>query len=89
MSGRSTFARQRLPPLRQKGIGGAMVDKMETEARARGASAIYLLTGELVAFFAKLGYAPCARDRVPAAIAATAQFARLCPASATAMTKQI
>ena len=78
-----------LPPLRQKGIGGAMVDKMETEARARGASAIYLLTGDSVPFFAKLGYAPCARDRVPAAIAATAQFARLCPASATAMTKQI
>ena len=78
-----------LPPLRQQGIGGAMVDKMEIEARARGASAIYLLTDGSVAFFAKLGYAPCTRERVPAAIAATAQFARLCPASATAMVKQV
>jgi hypothetical protein len=31
----------------------------------------------------------CARDRVPAAIAATAPFARLCPAAATVMVKQV
>ena len=78
-----------LPPLRQQGVGGAMVGKVETEARARGARAIYVLTGDSVAFFSKLGYAPCARERVPAAIAATAQFARLCPASATVMMKQV
>jgi len=78
-----------LPPLRLQGIGGAMVEKMEVEARARGARAIYLLTETSADFFAGLGYAPCARDRVPAAIAATAQFARLCPASATVMVKPI
>ena len=78
-----------LPPLRQQGIGGAMIDKMEVEARARGASAIYLLTIDAVSFFAKRGYAPCGRDGVPAAIAATAQFARLCPASATVMVKPV
>ena len=78
-----------LPPLRQQGVGGAMIDKMEVEARARGASAIYLLTNDAVSFFAKRGYAPCGRDGVPAAIAATAQFARLCPASATVMVKQV
>jgi amino-acid N-acetyltransferase len=78
-----------LPPLRLQGIGGAMVEKMEVEARARGARAIYLLTETSADFFAGLGYAPCARDRVPAAIAATAQFARLCPASATVMAKPI
>jgi N-acetylglutamate synthase-like GNAT family acetyltransferase len=76
-----------LPPLRLQGVGGAMVDKMETEARARGARAIYLLTGDSVEFFTKLGYAPCERTRVPAAIAATGQFARL--AAATVMMKQI
>ena len=78
-----------LPPLRLQGIGGAMVEKMEVEARARGARAIYLLTETSADFFAGLGYAPCARDRVPAAIAATAQFARLCPASAIVMVKPI
>jgi N-acetylglutamate synthase-like GNAT family acetyltransferase len=78
-----------LPPLRQQGIGGAMVEKMEVEARARGARAIYLLTETSADFFAGLGYAPCARDRVPAAIAATAQFAKLCPAEATVMAKPV
>jgi amino-acid N-acetyltransferase len=78
-----------LPPVRQQGIGGAMIDKMEVEARARGASAIYLLTNDGVSFFAKRGYAPCRRNGLPAAIAATALFARLCPASATAMMKQV
>jgi N-acetylglutamate synthase-like GNAT family acetyltransferase len=91
MHGRDALLRSlvTLPPLRQRGIGGAMVDKMETEARARGASAIYLLTGDLMPFFARLGYATCARDQVPPGIAASAQFARLCPASATAMMKPI
>jgi len=78
-----------LPPLRQQGIGAAMIDKMEVEARARGASALSLLTNDAVSFFTKRGYAPCGRDGVPAAIAATAQFARLCPASATVMVKQV
>jgi amino-acid N-acetyltransferase len=91
MHGRDALLRSlvTLPPLRQQGIGSAMVDKMETEARARGADAIYLLTGDQAPFFSKLGYAPCARERVPAAVAASAQFARLCPASATAMVKAI
>jgi N-acetylglutamate synthase-like GNAT family acetyltransferase len=78
-----------LPPLRRRGFGGAMIDKMEVEARARGAAAIYLLAGESVAFFGRLGYAPCARAQVPAMIAATAVFG--CPgaAVATAMVKRI
>jgi N-acetylglutamate synthase-like GNAT family acetyltransferase len=76
-----------LPPLRLQGLGGAMVEKMETEARARGARAIYLMTRDSVAFFTRLGYAPCARERVPAAIAATAEFARL--AAATVMMKEM
>jgi N-acetylglutamate synthase-like GNAT family acetyltransferase len=80
-----------LPPVRLRGIGAAMVAKMETEARARGARAIYLVADDNAPFFAKLGYAPCGRDGVPPAIAASAQFVRLCSASvsATAMAKQV
>lgn len=78
-----------LPPLRQQGIGAAMVDKMETEARARGASAIYLLTRDFVPFFAKLGYAPCGRQRLPAAIAVAGPFAKPSLADATPMMKQV
>ena len=78
-----------LPPLRQQGIGGAMIDKMEVEARARGASAIYLLTRDFVRFFAKLGYAPCGRERLPPAIAAAGTFASASLADGTAMVKQV
>jgi N-acetylglutamate synthase-like GNAT family acetyltransferase len=78
-----------LPPLRQQGIGGAMIDKMEVEARARGASAIYLLTRDFVRFFAKLGYAPCGRDRLPPAIATAGPFAQPRFAGATPMVKQV
>jgi amino-acid N-acetyltransferase len=80
-----------LPPVRRRGIGTAMVAKMETEARARGARAIYLVADDNIPFFARLGYAPCGRDGVPPAIATSAQFVRLCSASAsaTAMAKQV
>ncbi len=78
-----------LPPVRQQGIGGAMIDQMEVEARARGANAIYLLTRDSVAFFAKLGYAPCGRERLPPPIAAAGPFAQPSLADATPMMKQI
>ncbi len=78
-----------LPPLRLRGVGAALVAIMETEARGRGASAIYLVARDGDSFFARLGYAPCPRDAVPPAIAATAPFARACPPPATAMVKRI
>jgi len=78
-----------LPPVRQQGIGGAMIDKMEVEARARGASAIYLLTRDFVPFFARLGYAPCGRDRLPPAIATAGPFAERRFGDGTQMVKQV
>ena len=78
-----------LPQLRQLGMGGAIVAKLETEARAHGCAAIYLLTMSEADFFAELGYAACERDRLPDAIRASGQFASLCPPSAIAMVKRI
>jgi len=76
-----------LPPLRRRGIGTAMVNVLETEALARRLRALYVLTTDRASFFARLGYAPCRRDDVPAAVQANAQFARFCPASAAVMRK--
>lgn len=78
-----------LPPLRHRGIGRALAEILETEAAARGARAIYVLTTSEQDFFANLGYAKCDRTRVPAAIRTTAQFASLCPATATVMMKRL
>ena len=78
-----------LPPLRQVGMGAAMVAMLETEARALKCHAIYLLTASGTDFFARLGYATCARSDVPQAVRSSRQFAELCPASAVAMIKRL
>jgi amino-acid N-acetyltransferase len=78
-----------LPPLRQVGMGAAMVGMLEAEARSRKCSAIYLLTTSEADFFAQLGYASCAREEVPDAIHASRQFAALRPPAATAMVKRL
>jgi len=78
-----------LPPLRQTGMGAAMVAVLEIEARALKCRAVYLLTTSDTNFFARLGYAACARDDVPAEVRTSRQFAALCPPTAKAMVKRI
>src|SRR5262245_841884 len=46
-----------LPPLRQVGMGAAMVGVLEVEAQARNCRAVYLLTTSEADFFSRLGYA--------------------------------
>jgi N-acetylglutamate synthase-like GNAT family acetyltransferase len=78
-----------LPPLRQVGLGAAIVAALEDEARARRCRTVYLLTTTEANFFARLGYAACARNDVSDAVRASAQFTTLCPQNATVMVKQI
>jgi N-acetylglutamate synthase-like GNAT family acetyltransferase len=78
-----------LPPIRGRGIGAAIVAILEVEARVLGCRALWLLTTSAAEFFAELGYAKCERVNVPQAIRETLQFAALCPASATVMTKRL
>src|SRR5262249_14407858 len=78
-----------LPPLRQIGMGAAMVAVLGTEARALKCRAIYLLTASDTNFFGRLGYAPCARSSVPEALPASRQFAEFCAPTAAAMVKRI
>jgi amino-acid N-acetyltransferase len=78
-----------LPPLREIGMGRAIVDTLETEAAARQCRAIYLLTTSQADFFARLGYAPCARGEVPDTIRNSGQFVSLCPEDAAVMVKRM
>ncbi|HEY7664823.1 MAG TPA: GNAT family N-acetyltransferase [Xanthobacteraceae bacterium] len=57
-----------LPPLRQIGIGSAIVSALEAEARAHSCRAIYLLTASHQDFFSRLGYTRCAHAKLPQAI---------------------
>lgn len=72
---------------RHAGLGVSLVSDAETWATQRGVKTLYLLTTTAAEFFARLGYEAVARSEAPAAIAATAQFAGLCPASSTFMRK--
>jgi len=72
---------------RNAGIGLGLVSNAETWAAERGVKTLYLLTTTAAEFFARLGYEVVPRAEAPAAIAATAQFADLCPASSTFMRK--
>ncbi|MBN6150503.1 GNAT family N-acetyltransferase [Xanthomonas sp. AmX2] len=72
---------------RGNGLGEALVAHAERHAAAQGVRAVYLLTTTASAFFERRGYRPLARDQAPAAIAGTAQFSGLCPASSAFMVK--
>ncbi len=78
-----------VPPLRNRGHGRAIVDVLETEARAHGCRALYLLTTTAHEFFERLGYTLCDRGAVPDAIAASRMFSLTCPQSAAVMVKRL
>ena len=72
---------------RNAGLGVSLVSNAEAWAAEQGVKALYLLTTTAAEFFARLGYEAIPRSEAPAAIAATAQFLDLCPASSTFMRK--
>jgi N-acetylglutamate synthase-like GNAT family acetyltransferase len=78
-------------PGRQRGhgYGRTLVTSLVAEARKLGLQEAWLLTETAVPFFAALGFSPCTREAAPPEIAATEQFATLCPASAKLMRREI
>ncbi len=78
-----------LPPLRQIGMGAAIVAALEIEARAHNCRAIYLLTTSDRNFFGRLGYTLCIPRDIPEAVRASRQFAELDNPSAVAMVKSV
>ena len=75
------------PAHRKSGLGVSLVSNAETWAAEQGVETLYLLTTTAAQFFARRGYEAAPRSEAPAAIAATAQFSDLCPASSTFMRK--
>ena len=72
---------------RQSGLGTLLATWAEHSAAEQRVHALYLLTTTAEGFFAARGYRPTSRGQVPTTIAATQEFARLCPAAATCMTR--
>ncbi len=74
------------PALRGHGLGSALLTAAEAQAHAEGVGRLFLLT-LTPAFFDHRGYDQVARDAVPAAVAASAEFSRLCPGDAACLTR--
>ena len=74
---------------RRQGLGARLVDAVETEARARGVTALYLLTTTATSFFERVGYTPHDRATVPPSIAATTEFSSLCPDTADCLWRDL
>lgn len=72
-------------PHRGEGHGTALCEALEAAARAAGVETLYLLTTTAADFFARRGYEAVPREDAPPRIRGTAEFADLCPASATCM----
>jgi N-acetylglutamate synthase-like GNAT family acetyltransferase len=76
-----------LPPVRNRGIGTAIVKLLEAEARIRGCRAVWLVTDQAADFFRQRGYRACERSEAPQSIREAAPFAH--PETAAAMMKQL
>ena len=77
------------PQHRSRGLGARMVDAIETEAQARGVTAVYLLTTTATTFFERVGYTAHDRATVPPSIAATTEFSSLCPDTADCLWRDL
>ena len=77
------------PRHRRQGLGARLVDAVETEARARGVTALYLLTTTATTFFERAGYTAHDRASVPSSIAATTEFSSLCPDTADCLWRDL
>ena len=73
---------------RNQRLGQRLCDEALATARKEGVKTVYLLTTDATKFFRKLGFDEVARDAAPASVRATTQFASLCPASATLMSRE-
>lgn len=73
------------PAERGRSIGIALVAERLAQAWTTGIASVHLLTNTAAPLFRRFGFATANRASAPAALAASPEFAALCPASATCM----
>lgn len=77
------------PDMRNRGIGSRLLHAAETLCREQGVARTYLLTLTAERFFTRHGYLRLERGEAPAGIAATTEFAGICPASSAFMSRPV
>lgn len=70
---------------RGEGVGRLLVEDRLQAAKKSGLEQVFLLTTTAADYFRKLGFTEAPRAEAPSALAASAEFARACPASATCL----
>lgn len=78
-----------VPQARNRGVGAFLVAALERRMAELALSELWLLTIDAESFFVRQGFEIAARDKVPAEIRATEEFATLCPATAHVMRKAL
>jgi amino-acid N-acetyltransferase len=71
--------------IRGSGLGSALAQRAIESARAHGMRQLVLLTTTAEQFFPRFGFVRVARDDIPEALKASAEFKYACPASAAVM----
>jgi amino-acid N-acetyltransferase len=74
---------------RGRGLGAALLEHAEAQARSAGVATLHLLTTTAEHFFAARGYSVAPRDTAPPEIQETAEFAGLCPSTSVCMRKHL
>jgi phosphoglycolate phosphatase/AHBA synthesis associated protein len=66
-----------------QGVGGALVEERLAEARKLGLQSVSVLTTTAAAYFTARGFSPAPRAAVSSTLAASVEFSKACPESAT------
>jgi amino-acid N-acetyltransferase len=77
------------PSMHSRGLGGRLLELIESRAREEGIENLYLLTTSAAGFFNLFGYQKIERSDVPRSLQEKPQFTSLCPASAVPLFKQM
>ncbi len=78
-----------VPEHRKIGIANSVYQLLEEYACNSGVEELYLITESAKEYFQKLGFSEQERKTVPCLIKQTSQFSKLCPSSATVMSKAL
>lgn len=77
------------PAVRGRGLGERLTRDRIAYARKMRLESLWLLTTTAPAYFSRLGFAPFDRAAAPMSLQRSAEFAEVCPASASCMRLQL
>lgn len=70
-------------------MGKLLVERLLETARARGVSAMYLLTTTADKYFPRFGFEPIPRDQADSRLQASEEFLGACPDAAVCMWRRL